>query len=80
MGRGVRTSALDQPVRMALPAVILTPGLDMGVRLSRGNGCRGSAIKGIVASGVERISVHQFGRSIGRFAALAFLVAVNGVQ
>ena len=58
MGRGVRTSAPDQPVRMALPAVILTPGLDMGARLSLPCGLPGRSKAG-VASGVERISVHR---------------------
>ena len=60
MGRHV-SHACDQPVRMDLPALLrgFPPGLDIGARLSRDNGCNRSAIKGSVASGVERISAHH---------------------
>ena len=62
------------------------PGLDIGASLSYRAPAgallpsNSRTIKGSVASGVERISAHQFGRSIGRLAALDSLVAVNGVQ
>ena len=50
---------LDKPVRMALPSVLHTPkGLDIGARLSPPCGLPGRS-KASVASGVERISVHQ---------------------
>ena len=67
MGRCVSSLAHDKPVRMNPPAAShFSPEPDMGARLSLGNGCRRSAIKGGHLKVVENGHFEDYRETVAR--------------